>query len=371
MAAPALDSLPAPSTMSPDWRHRTSRRRLWALVTASYAVDVALVALFAAAGTVPWVVPAAHAVAAAVVSAGFFALLRRRITSGDPYWTVHQMAAATAVQLGGIVVAPELALVFLNVLFIVFAFGALRLSRQQAVFGWLMISAGTAAGLAVVWPRVGLPHQTRFEMLLLAASYSSTLARCAYVGLQGSWLREELQRTNEQLVAFSQRIDRMARHDELTDLMNRRSIRAVLEEQATLAERGLDTLSVALLDLDHFKQVNDGFGHAVGDDVLREFGRVAVRTLRVTDRVGRYGGEEFLCVLTCATVDEVEAAMERLRAAIATHAWEGLAPGLSVTVSIGIASFRPGQSVAELLRRADDALYDAKRRGRDRVILAA
>jgi diguanylate cyclase (GGDEF)-like protein len=355
-------------------RHRTpSRRAAWAWVTASYASDVAVVTGFAALGTVPWRVPAAHALAAAVVSATFFVLLRRPVTDPaprDPYRTAQQVAAGTVVALGGLLLAPVLTLVFQNILFVVFAFGSLRMTRQQIVVGCVIASATTAFVLATAWP-APVALSTPAELALLALSYASTLARCAFVGLTGSRLRDELRRANDQLVTASERIERLARHDELTGLLNRRSIRALLEDHAALADRGMEDLAVAILDLDHFKSVNDRFGHGVGDQVLHAFGTLAAQTLRVTDHVGRHGGEEFLCVLTCSTVEDVQAAMERLRAAVAARDWHDLAPGLSVTISIGIAVFTPGQTVADLVRNADDALYAAKHQGRDRVILAA
>lgn len=355
-------------------RHRTpSLRAAWAWVTASYASDVAIVAGFAALGTVRWSVPAAHALAAAVVSATFYVLLRRPVVdpaARDPYWTAQQVAAGTVVALGGLLLAPVLTLVFQNILFVVFAFGSLRMSRLQIVVGCVITSATTAFVLASAWP-APVALSTPAELALLALSYASTMARCAFVGLTGSRLRDELRRANDQLVAASERIERLARHDELTGLLNRRSIRALLEDHAALAERGMEDLAVAILDLDHFKSVNDRFGHGVGDQVLHAFGTLAVQTLRVTDHVGRHGGEEFLCVLTCSTVEEVQAAMERLRGAVAARDWRDVAPGLTVTISIGIAVFTPGQTVADLVRKADDALYAAKHQGRDRVILAA
>lgn len=336
----------------------------------SYAVDVLLVGMFALIGTVSWRVPALHLGAATLVSAAFFTLIQRKTRTADPYYAVPQMAAATLVQLGGILVAPALTLVFLNVLFVVFAFGALRLNERQAVIGWLASSVCLSLTVAVVWPSVGVPR-TRLDLVLFAISYSSTLARCVYVGLQGNWLRLELQASNDRLLALTQRVDLMTRHDELTGLMNRRAITAHLEDHAALARRRMDILSVALLNIDLFKVINDRYGQAIGDRVLQACAALSMKAIRATDHAARYGGEEFLFLLTGTDLPEGHLAMERLRNMVAAHDWSELAPGLAVTVSIGVTTFQPAESMDELLVRATDALYEAKRAGRDRVVLAA
>ena len=372
MGGPGSPTPAAP--MSAVWRRRTSRRRIWRLVTASYAVDVALVALFAAAGTVRWYVPAAYAAAAALVSATFYLMFRRPVSDADKadrYRTVPQMAAASAIQLAALALVPELAPLFLNVLFIVFAFAALRLTARQATVAAASVGVGLALVMTLVWDRVAIPNATPLEATILTLCYALTLVRCVVVGLYGSWLRDQLQKSNEQLAFFSERIDRMAHHDELTGAMNRRAIRSRLEDAAALATRGLDTLCVALMDIDRFKSINDRFGHAKGDEVLKEFVAILERETRATDAFGRYGGEEFLYVLSCAGADDAHRAMERMREAITTHDWARIADGLVVTVSIGIAAFHPAQSVADLILQADNALYEAKRQGRDRVVLAA
>ncbi|RPH45389.1 MAG: GGDEF domain-containing protein [Burkholderiales bacterium] len=156
--------------------------------------------------------------------------------------------------------------------------------------------------------------------------------------------------------------------DALTGALNRRAIMDALDTALASVDTTGGPLAVALVDLDHFKGINDRFGHPVGDDVLRRFVTVAARSLRVSDRIGRWGGEEFLVVLPASGgSDAARAVADRLREAVATHPWTEFGEALQVTVSVGVALARPGMTPGELLARADLSLYRAKRSGRDRV----
>jgi diguanylate cyclase (GGDEF)-like protein len=145
---------------------------------------------------------------------------------------------------------------------------------------------------------------------------------------------------------------------------------ARLEQERGAAERTGTGFAVAMLDLDHFKQVNDSLGHAAGDAVLKAFVRVVHATMRETDVFCRYGGEEFLMLLTDTDLPAAATAVERVRLAVAAHGWSAVAPGLSLTVSAGVAGWRKGEPLEPLLNRADGALYRAKRNGRNRVEIA-
>jgi len=166
-------------------------------------------------------------------------------------------------------------------------------------------------------------------------------------------------------------LGRLAREDELTGLANRRH---TLKE-ATLAfdsirEQG-SNLTLAILDLDHFKRVNDAFGHAAGDFVLREFARIARENVRGTDVLGRWGGEEFLLVMPDTALDVGLAAVERIREAAARVQGGPLPAGHNVTVSAGLANDDGrSKSLDDLIAEADGALYEAKRSGRNRVQVA-
>jgi putative two-component system response regulator len=205
-------------------------------------------------------------------------------------------------------------------------------------------------------------------------------------GVRTIRLHDELQRRNQgmhelngQLLRLNSKLERLAVTDELTGLYNRRQAMIRLQERAAHADRYGEPLSIALIDLDHFKRINDTHGHAAGDEVLRTAAAVLAANVRETDTVCRTGGEEFLIVFPAQTAAEAAISVERCRAAVAAHAFVadagaggGAEPRLAVTISGGVASYRKGLGGVEgMLVRADRALYAAKAAGRNRVEGAA
>lgn len=160
----------------------------------------------------------------------------------------------------------------------------------------------------------------------------------------------------------------LAETDVLTGLANRRKIIQQLQTELGIARRDGSALAVAIFDIDHFKAVNDLYGHAVGDDVLRRVAQTAGGALRGTDRIGRYGGEEFVLVLPQASPEIAARIAERVRVAVEQDGVTTDQP--SVTISLGVASFRGEPSAEEILERADIALYEAKNGGRNKYRLA-
>lgn len=159
---------------------------------------------------------------------------------------------------------------------------------------------------------------------------------------------------------------RSAAYDPLSGLLNRGAVTDRLRREANRAARSGRPLSVLMIDIDHFKSVNDSYGHACGDQIIVEFARRAVSLLRGSDGFGRYGGEEFLALLPETDVGIAQQVAERLRFGIMVRDGEGP----SYTVSIGVASLAPAMTVEALLQAADVALYQAKANGRNRVELA-
>lgn len=170
-----------------------------------------------------------------------------------------------------------------------------------------------------------------------------------------------------ELARLSSQWARHATTDALTGLGNRRALEQWMEQQLPRAERGLP-LCVLLMDLDHFKWVNDSFGHAIGDEVLRRVARLIEQSCRDGDLAVRYGGEEFVLALTGVDAEAAAAVAERLRVATAEQAWNHVADGLQVSVSIGVAAMVETANVPELFALADRRLYAAKFGGRDRVV---
>ena len=165
-------------------------------------------------------------------------------------------------------------------------------------------------------------------------------------------------------------LERIATYDPLTALHNRRHADSYLEERIGEFERYHRDFAVALLDLDHFKRINDDFSHDAGDQVLKAVATILRERCRDTDLVARYGGEEFLLCFPEADLAAAHDACEKIRATLEVTDWGGLTPGAAVTVSAGVATMRAGYDRRELLRVADRALYRAKSAGRNRVFAA-
>ncbi len=176
----------------------------------------------------------------------------------------------------------------------------------------------------------------------------------------------------EQLLAAREELQYLASHDSLTRLLNRSAIIAALQRQLTQARKSGSAVTVAMADVDHFKNINDTLGHTVGDAVLYEISQRMSRSVRPYDSIGRYGGEEFLIVFEGCGSAEAFPVAERLRKRIGDERFQLPEASLSVTISVGVAASRPGEEEdqEDIIRRADAALYVAKNSGRNRVVYA-
>jgi diguanylate cyclase (GGDEF)-like protein len=162
----------------------------------------------------------------------------------------------------------------------------------------------------------------------------------------------------------------LAEVDPLTSVFNRRAFLTLLEKAISQAERMRQSLPVLVLDLDHFKKINDTWGHSGGDDVLRQFVALANRCLRKEDMMGRLGGEEFAIFLPNADSPGAQAVAERLRTLVQAQPVQSGPQSIALTVSIGMALCVRGDSADAVLKRADTAMYLAKQKGRNRVEVA-
>ena len=165
-----------------------------------------------------------------------------------------------------------------------------------------------------------------------------------------------------------QRALKAAKIDNLTGAHNRAALDEVIEREVDLSLRHQSDLSMLIFDIDHFKQVNDNYGHATGDDILRECVECSSQALRSSDLLFRYGGEEFVVLLPGVDTHGVELAAERLRRIIEKHAFTSRQGTVPITISIGTATVGIEDTAANMLERADKALYRAKNAGRNRVI---
>jgi len=190
-------------------------------------------------------------------------------------------------------------------------------------------------------------------------------------------LEKEMSRSELQAKSLRRNLDqakRSAEEDHLTGLPNRRGFDAMMAKEHAAAQAAREHLCVAFCDIDHFKRINDTFGHNVGDEVLREFALRLATNVRGVDLACRYGGEEFVVIMPDTAMKDALRIAERLRLHVAGTPFraQGLTEPLSVTISVGVACTEGGEdSTDALLKMADEAVYDAKAHGRTQVVCRA
>ncbi|MCF8197701.1 MAG: GGDEF domain-containing protein, partial [Sulfuritalea sp.] len=314
-----------------------------------------------------------YGVGAAAVSAGAHIATASglNLKAKDPSLVEPLVIYAIALQLGVVLAAPQIAFPFLANLFTVFAFGMIWLTLRDSIVVWTLGIAGTAAVFYVAQARIGIPIASDFQLTLVWLYFSLILGRCLLLSVTANRMRAQLASGRRKLAESLVQVEILASRDELTGALNRRSLMAALERERAHAERSGVSLSVAMIDLDHFKRVNDTYGHAAGDEVLRTLAATVHETMRTTDVFGRYGGEEFMMILVGSAPELALGAMERIRNVLAAKTWPTIAPEFSVTLSAGIACHRKGESGEALLHRADKALYQAKDAGRNTIITSS
>ena len=368
-ASASADALP-PAGGSANDRQATFTRhalRNVRIISYSYLVDGLVLFLFALAGTVSWVPVATYTVMGLLIGTFWTVVFQNGWTLGakDPHLPMTLSLSHQLLQLAGMALMPKLSFMFLLILFIVFISLAMRVALRQAVTACAVICVGAGLVLALGGTTVRIPDANIGEQVLSWAFVSLTLWQCIWIGLYNGTMTATLKRRSRELATLTRKVQHLAHHDELTGLLNRRSLLTILANEQQRADRTGQHLTVALLDLDHFKAINDTLGHPAGDRALRLFASTVQQLARTTDRFGRYGGEEFLVVLTGTPLADARIPVERFREALRARGWDDVAQDLHVTFSCGLAGYNPGESTEELLKRADDALYQAKHDGRD------
>lgn len=173
---------------------------------------------------------------------------------------------------------------------------------------------------------------------------------------------------HQQLIAAREQLREKAMHDPLTGLLTRGAFFEICDGEVIRARRTGAPLALVMADLDHFKQINDQYGHLAGDDVLREVARRLKSTFRRSDTIGRYGGEEFVALAVGCALDDAMGLAERFRRAVSGHPLDTCAGPIRVTTSVGVAVVAGLEGSEALVKAADDALYGAKASGRNTVM---
>jgi diguanylate cyclase len=294
----------------------------------------------------------------------FYGLFKSGLNNrfNDPSLMFPQLLAALFVMLTMAYLERTTQIALVPFVLIAFSFGIFRLSTLALI---LLSLACLGIYLGVILLRGhedGYTLGFRADMMqwfVLALTLPGLIA----VGKQIQNLRQLLKATRYQLEHYEEKSLR----DELTGLYNRRRLQAELEQARLRACTKAIPFSICLIDIDHFKEINDSNGHLCGDTILRDFARLARGSIRDSDTFGRYGGDEFLQILPNTDVKGAVMHAERLRVYAHFLDFQTILQQKNISLSIGVAQYKEGDKIADLIGRADTALYRAKQLGRNRV----
>ncbi|MBK6863748.1 MAG: GGDEF domain-containing protein [Ideonella sp.] len=343
--------------------------RYWAITLLIYAVCVLLLVAEVALGAAPEI-PVRWLVGAIVAGTLLFYVPVR--ASERLGIAPAPLAVAQALFAIGCIVASY-ALIgpargsTLALLTVVLVFCAFALSPRQAHLMSLFTVLLLGAAMVLMNRIDPLRYEAGQEWVHFALA-ASMLAAVSFLTGQLSYLRHKLKAQKTELADALARIQEMATRDDLTLLANRRHMGELLAYELPRHARKGHTLCLALIDIDHFKRINDSHGHAAGDEALREFAKAALGAVRTTDVLARWGGEEFLLLLPDTEIGAATQVLARIQARIAALRVDVGTATLELAFSAGLAASRPGESAAAVIERADRAMYAAKAAGRNRVL---
>lgn len=285
----------------------------------------------------------------------------------DPSLAFVQMLFAIACNAAAFALAGDGRGVTLPLLAVILMFGMFGLSIQQvitvAVYGLMLFAEAILFSL--------LRETERTTYYLYGAYYFMVvivLASSTFLTWRLCEMREHMRHQKLQLTRALEKIQQTANYDELTGAANRRHMLQLIQYESQRSDRSANPLLVAMLDIDYFKRINDTYGHQAGDVALQKFTKTVQEKIRVTDTLARWGGEEYLILLTETELDVGLICLERVRAAVAADVVKFAGSWISLTVSIGVTRYQPGEAFEKTLTRADEALYAAKAQGRNQIV---
>ena len=301
----------------------------------------------------------------------WYALLRSglNLRFRDPALTLPQVLSALTIITYAYSVTGRIHGSIMMLLTLVQVFGIFNMSqRDSRLAGFYSLGL---MGCAMVYKTLtdpeNYPYQVELAHFILIAAILPTISSLAG---QLNSMRMRLQSQKNELAQALTRIQILATRDELTGLFNRRHMMEVLtQHQKRLIRSGHHRFCLALLDIDHFKRINDTHGHGVGDEVLREFAATLQRALRDTDVLARWGGEEFLLLINDTSPELANIGLERARDMLASAPLLAHMPDLRVTFSAGLTGYDDVEELSTCIERADQALYRAKAEGRNRTVI--
>ncbi len=357
---------------------QTLRLQRFFVASAIYLMTVAFVLLCWALGFLDDRITTTYLSTIVAVNVIVYAVLRSGLNKRfkDPSLTSVQIVLAAAQGMYAMYFAGLSRGAFLLLGVALFSFGMFRLNTR----GFLKLAAVMLSVYAVMLAAL-MHYQSestnlRLELLLWVA-FAMALAQFSLLAGMVSDLRYKIKdknrtlaKQNAELEVALQRISDMAIRDELTGVFNRRYLMERITEETARCQRSGATFCLCMVDIDFFKKINDGYGHLGGDEVLRCVARTASGALREGDFFGRYGGEEFVMLLTNTTLVGAMVTAERVRTQIQDLKFPEISVKLQVRISLGVAEHRRQDLAAATLQQADAALYRAKHNGRNQSVAA-
>jgi len=277
----------------------------------------------------------------------------------DPSLTLFQMVVATFWAMEVVYFADQARSLVLLLYLVVFVFGLFRLKVIQFLFLSLFAVLNYSAVILLLYIRHPESINGKIDFLSIVV-LATVLPWFSLVGGYITHLRDKVSRALTT-------IERLAIIDDLTQVFNRRQMFKILDQQKALGDRGIHPFSICIFDLDHFKNVNDTYGHEAGDIVLKSVAQEVHKNLRDIDHIARYGGEEFILILTNSGSREAMICAKRIRTMARELVFDKMPPDFRITISVGVTKYQPSEPIQDAVNRADRALYRAKANGRDRV----
>jgi diguanylate cyclase (GGDEF)-like protein len=354
-------------------KYQNLRARRLGMSFASYMVTLSIVIYCWWQGMIPFRLVAEFLVACLLINSVFWYLIHtgRNLKFLDPSMTSAQMIVSLLPPLWvmAFLDAGQARAIFLLIAIVPMLFGILALSTRQFIMVGLWFCGLYGLLLLGLW--VYRPHVLNSELeILQTVAFLLVMAEITVIGGFISGLRGKLRQRNRELGAAMEQIRELVNVDSLTGVYNRRRLFEVIHEESSRYSRSPGSFSICLLDIDHFKQVNDTYGHQAGDVILKAVAQGVAGDLRTIDCFGRYGGEEFLIVLPQTPLDGARIKAERVLARVASLKFPLIGDGFQITVSIGVAEYHNDETTDDTLQRADKALYEAKDAGRNVVRVA-
>jgi diguanylate cyclase (GGDEF)-like protein len=349
-------------------RKQALRIRRFFMAAAAYAFCASLAYVSYLAGFMEWQAIAGFLIFIPIFNIFLYIFFRTdlNLKMADPSLTVLQMSAAILVTMYGMYFANETRGVLLLIYVIILLFGIFRLNTRS--FLYISIFTLLTYGGDITLLKLYRPQGVNFQIEYLQwGVLALVLIAFSIIGGYISSLRQNLSISKAEQAKSIEIIREMAIRDVLTGLFNRRHVLELLDHEKNRSLRGGGLFCLAILDIDHFKNVNDTYGHLVGDAVLQAVANTMKTTMRNTEYCARYGGEEFLIALTQTTIKGALIGAERVRTNIEKIPFPDIGSDFKITVSIGLSEYKMREDMDDLIARADEALYRAKNGGRNRV----